>query len=99
MTCQCECECSDVATSTDSAGVPVCDECGEATYTPEGVFLCCERGIGNTCPDCGQEIDWGHIQTAQFQANWREGTCGCTARKWTDTERGAGFPGQISYRP
>lgn len=47
-------------------------------------------GTGEICPDCGKEISWGNIQTRQYEANWREGECGCVGRQWVQREQGPG---------
>lgn len=46
------------------------------------------RFDGHTCPDCGESIAWSGIQTGG-QGNHTDGTCGCSGRSWTSTERGS----------
>lgn len=93
--CECECGCAEQTDRHDISGALACEECGDAQYDSDGEFLHCDRGV--TCPDCGEEPQFGPIQTQQYQSNWCYGTCGCDQRSWTDTERGNGFPGQITY--
>lgn len=98
--CECSCcDCDEPAVTTDDGGTPVCEECADYFVGLDGEVHCSREtdGLGGKCPSCGDEIDWGRIQTAQYQSNHREGTCGCKGRRWSDTERGNGFPGQIQY--
>lgn len=90
--CQCNCDCEELATTVDKpSGMRVCDECAEYDVDSDGDVHCARSGWGKVCPDCDAEIEWGRIQTAQWQANAREGRCDCPGRLWTQTEQGGSW--------
>lgn len=99
-TCGCLCDCAEPATDIDDGGAPVCAGCYDYWTDPNGDIHCgnSDEGIGDNCPDCLEPIAWGRIQTGGSGCpNYIHGTCGCAGRQWSDTERGNGFPGDISY--
>lgn len=85
--CECDsCACDQDATTTDDGGAHVCDACADYYTTEDGEVVCSRTQDETTCRHCDQPIEWGHIQTRQYEANWREGRCEC--RTWLSTERG-----------
>ena len=94
--CGCGCGCDEPATHQDES-VYLCDTCGDYTYDDEGTCRCARQTEQWTmCPDCGEEIAWGGIQThGPGASNDRTGTCGC-GDAWLDEDRGGW--GHYSYR-
>lgn len=90
VTCQCSCGCTEDATTTDES-VHLCDDCEDYYADTGGEVVCSrEQSSADACRHCGQDIDWGTIQTGSpGQANHISGRCGC--REWTQTEHGGSW--------
>lgn len=89
----CECSCSAdgghvAAATTDSDGMPVCDECSTYYLDADDEVVCSRTQTSEMpCRHCDRLIVWGSIETHQpGQANTCEGRCSC--RHWLQTERG-----------
>ncbi len=87
-TCTCGgCGCTEPATTTDDGGAPCCEPCADYYVADEGEVVCARMQTADTpCRHCGGDIEWGRIQTRQWEANWREGECEC--RRWKQEDRG-----------
>lgn len=97
MTITCACPYCTESTSLQRAarrwtrieGEWYCPDCADYSITPAGDVLCAYHDLdgGYRCPDCGQSIDWGPVQTGT-RPNRIYGRCGCSGRRWLKEDRG-----------
>lgn len=104
QSCECPaCGCDQVATRTDDADVPVCDDCVEYSTDEESGEVYCSRTIlgDGRCPACESPIQWGSIvvgQTGTGRPTHRAGTCGCDGAGWIEEDRGGWQPARRVVR-